>query len=66
MLTEILEARRKEREELKRQAKIGLTVGIAVRYAWTVAKVAIVVTLAGVFAILYMFFKVIFSGNTGR
>ncbi|NBU22778.1 MAG: hypothetical protein EBS38_02545 [Actinobacteria bacterium] len=66
VLTEILEQRRREREELRKQARLGLTLGIFLRYAWITTKVLLLLTAAGVFAVLYVFFKIVFSGNTGR
>jgi hypothetical protein len=66
MLSELLEKRRKEKQRLDNQARAALTAGIIARYVWIAVKWSLVVLAAGVFAIFYMFFKVIFTGNTGR
>lgn len=66
MLGELLEQRRKEREQAKQRLKTALTIGIVARYLWIITKWALVIAAAGVFAVLYMFAKVIFTGNTGR
>ena len=66
MLAGILEKRRKEKEQLAKQARVALTAGLLLRYVWVAVKWSLVILAAGVFAILYMFFTIIFNGNTGR
>jgi len=66
LLGELLAERKREREHVKRQLRQAITLGILARYLWTAIKWLLVIIAAGVFMIFYVFFKVIFTGNTGR
>ena len=65
MLTEILAERKKAREKLDRDARLGFGIGVALRYAWNAFVWVALMVLVGVALVVYTTVKILF-GSMGR
>ena len=65
MLTEILAERKKAREKLDRDARLGFGIGIALRYAYNALIWVALMILVGVALVVYTTVKILF-GSMGR
>lgn len=65
MLTEILAERKKAREKLESDARLGYGIGIILRYGWNALTWVALMVLVGVALVVYTTVKVLF-GSMGR
>lgn len=65
MLSELLAERKAARDKLDKEARLGLTIGLALRYAWQATLWVGMFLLVGVALVFYTIFKVLF-GSMGK
>jgi hypothetical protein len=65
MLSEILAERKAARDKLEREARLGLTIGLALRYAWHGAVWVAMFLLVGVALVVYTTWRILF-GSMGK
>ena len=65
VLTEILAERKKAKEKLDREARLGMGLGLAARYAWNGLVWVLLMLAVGVALVVYTTFKVLI-GSMGR
>lgn len=65
MLTEILEDRKREKAKLDREAKLGFSLGLLLRYAWSGTVWVLLMLAVGVAVVVYGVIRILF-GSMGR
>jgi hypothetical protein len=65
VLTEILAERKKAKEKLEQEARLGFGIGTAIRYTWNALIWVVLMILVGVALVVYTTVKILF-GSMGR
>lgn len=65
VLTEILEDRKRQKQKLDREARLGFTLGLALRYAWNAALWVGMLLLVGAALVVYTVWRILI-GSMGK